>query len=268
MPTDWEDRATFFIAHMVDKGMQSGTVKSYISAIKKTLILDGYKWNDGKVLLASLTRACKLINDKVRARFPIKCGLLELILFEVERYFKLNNQFYLEKLYKALFILGYYGLMRVGELPQGPHVLKARNIHVAVNKDKLLIVLYSSKTHDKSNRPQKITITSNKAEVTGSYLHRHFCPFRTINDFIHVRGNYLTDEENFFVFRNKQPVSATHARTLLRTLISNIGLNSALYDMHSFRIGRASDLIKYGYPIEEVKRLGRWKSNVVYKYIR
>ena len=38
---------------------------------------------------------------------------------------------------------------------------------MAPNKDKLLLVLYSSKTHDKESRPQKITITSNNIERTG-----------------------------------------------------------------------------------------------------
>ena len=70
------------------------------------------------------------------------------------------------------------------------------------------------------------------------------------------------------MFKDKSPVGAEPARKLLRKAITFIGLDSALYDMHSLRIGRASDLIKYNYTVEEVQRLGRWKSNVVYKYIR
>ena len=114
MLRDWKDRTSLFIAHLIhERRFQSTSVKSYVSAIKKTLVIDGYKWIDEKILLSSLTRACKLVNDHVRTRFPIQCGLLEIMLFEFERIF--STQPYLEKLYKALFALGYYGLMRIGE---------------------------------------------------------------------------------------------------------------------------------------------------------
>ena len=93
----------------------------------------------------ALTQACKLRNDHVTCRFPIHKRLLEIILFEINRIGVLQGQFYLKTLYTALFCLAYYGLMRIGELAQGPHSLKACNIHTGMNKNKILIVLYSSK---------------------------------------------------------------------------------------------------------------------------
>ena len=63
-------------------------------------------------------------------------------------------------------------------------------------------------------------------------------------------------------------MTADQTRQLLRKMLPSFGLNAELYDMHSLRIGRASDLIKQNYSIEQVKRMGRWKSNAVYKYIR
>ena len=198
MPDSWENRATLFIGYMVQRGMQSSTVKSYVSAIKKILITDGYKWQDSEILLSSLARACKLKNDSVRTRLPIHVSLLEMLLFEIQRIFRKRCQPYLEKLYLALFTLGYYGLMRVGELTQSPHVAKARDVHLAINKQKLLVVLYSSKTHSAGNRPQKIKITAIGKEMRK----RNFCPFKILADFIDVRGSYLDDLEPFFIFRD------------------------------------------------------------------
>ena len=91
-PRLWEDRTTLFIGYLIEKGMQSSTVKFYVSAIKKTLIIDGYDWNDGLVLVRSLAKACRIINDQVRTRLPIHCGLLEMILFEVQRMFTRKHQ--------------------------------------------------------------------------------------------------------------------------------------------------------------------------------
>ena len=264
-PNSWEERASLFAAHIVDRGMQSQTVKSYMSAIKKTLITDGYNWEDNNVLLTTLTRACKLINDKVRTRLPIRCPLLELILFEIQRKF---NQKYLIIMYQALYILGYYGMMRVGELTYTPHVLRAKDVHMGVNKDKLMLVLYSSKTHDFSSRPQKIKITSNKERQLENKFNRNFCPFETVHKYISCRSDIEKDNEPFFIFRDGSPVTAVQARELLRTLLTNLGLDCSLYDMHSLRIGRTSDLVSFGYRISEVKAQGRWRSSAVYRYIR
>ena len=268
IPEDWEDRTSLFIGHIIDRGIQSGTVKSYVSTIKGMLIDDGYDWQDGKILLSALAKACKLVNDRMRIRQLIHCSFLELILLEIQRRFSLANQYYLETLYKAIFALGYYGLFRVGELTNSPHAMRAANIHLGMNKDKILVVLYSSKTHNMGDRPQKVKIVANRIEKSGSYLKRNFCPFKLLARYMHLRGDYLSEEERFFVFRNRTLVKADAARRVLKDVIKSLGLNQDCYDMHLLRIERASDLIKYNYPIDEVRRMGRWRSNVVFKYIR
>ena len=93
----WEDRTSLFIAHLVyNKGVQSSTVKTYVSAIKRILVDDGYFWNQQRILLNALTKTCRLVNDRVFTRLPIQCGLLELMLFEFERMFQNGGQIYLE----------------------------------------------------------------------------------------------------------------------------------------------------------------------------
>lgn len=69
-----------------------------------------------------------------------------MILFEIGNMYG-KQQPYLEYMYKALFAIGYYGMLRVGELTCSPHVLKAKNFHLGRNKKKLMLILYSSKTH-------------------------------------------------------------------------------------------------------------------------
>ena len=268
MPRDWEDRASMFIAYLIEeKKMQSSSVKSYVSGIKKLLLIDGYNLKDERILLATLTRACKLVNDRVKPRLPIHCALLEILLYELDRMFA--NQPYLEILYKALFVLGYYGLMRIGELTHSTHSMKARNVHLAVNKEKLLIILYTLKTHGQGSHPQEIKITSNRSEKSGKYFERNFCPFKLLGKYIATRKIYYKNElEEFFIFKDGSPVTTNHVRIILKKLIANLGLIADHYNTHSLRIGRASDLIKYGYSVEEVKRMGRWRSSCVYKYIR
>ena len=144
-----------FVGHMIENGSQSSTMKSYLSMIKTVVKIEGYTWSEDQAVLSSLIQAYKKQNDVLTCRFPIKHELLELMLFELNRLY--DKQVYLRLMYQALFLLEYYGLMRIGELTEGPHMLKASNIHVGKNKNKLLIVLYSSKTHAQDTYPQKIT---------------------------------------------------------------------------------------------------------------
>ena len=123
---------------MIDSGMQSSSIKSYISGIKSMLGDDGYTLDITKLKLTSLTKACRLTCDRVKTRLPINKSLLEIILFEVGRIFDNDevSQPYLEKLYKCLFVIAYYGLFRIGELAESQHSVRAKDVHVAGNKNK------------------------------------------------------------------------------------------------------------------------------------
>ena len=233
-----------------------------MSAIKSVLIDDGYPWEDNRILLTALTKACKLKNDCVTSRLPIQSKLLDMILFEVQRHF--DTQPFLSCLYKSILAMGFHGLLRIGELTQGDHVVLAKNVYIALKKPKIMLVLYSSKTHSKANLPQKIKITAQR-ENDGI---RNFCPFQLIRQYLKLRGTYQQENEQFFVFRDKQPVKPENARTVLKTCITKLGLDHKFYNFHSLRIGKATQMLKNNFSIEEIKRAGRWRSNAVYKYLK
>ena len=140
-PPSLEERLTLFLAYLIDMKKQSCTVKSYISAVKSVLRDDGIILNDQLFQLNSLTKACKLVNDKVCTRLPIQRGLLRILQKKVVEYFLENQQPYLVVMYQALFSTAYFGLFRVGELTNGDHPVKACDVHLARNKKKILFVL-------------------------------------------------------------------------------------------------------------------------------
>ena len=156
--------------------------------------------------------------------------------------------------------MGYYGLLHVGEIAKGDHKIKAKNIHIGLNKNKILILLYSSKTHGKESKPQEIKITGQTK--------RHFCPFKLTKTYMSLRGGFPSDNEQFFIFSDVSPVLPTHVRDTLHKLLKAVNLEPLLYNTHSLRSGRSCDLIKLGYPIEHVKKLGHWRSNAVYRYLK
>ena len=76
-PKNWEHAVTLYSLFMVKQGAKSATLKTYVSAIKKVLVNDGYEWDGSKILLTSLTRMCRLNNDQAFIRLPIQVGLLD-----------------------------------------------------------------------------------------------------------------------------------------------------------------------------------------------
>ena len=131
------------------------------------LKINGVAISEDQYLLNSLTKACKLKNDCFRVRLPIQKGMLRVILNKThECLATVSNQPYLSLLYRTLFSTAYYGLFRVSELTISEHQIKAVDIHIGMNKKKILFILRSSKTHYKNVPPQMIKIKSCQQNVT------------------------------------------------------------------------------------------------------
>ena len=176
---------------------------------------DGVILNENKFLLNSLTKASRLKNDKVQTRFPIQKGVLKILLKNTRNYFFDRGQYYLERKHKALFVSAYFGLLRVGELTVGPHAILAKNVHVGENKNKVLFILESSKTHGKDRKPQLVKISSRTIEgktCSTPRVHHNqdsdnICAYSIISDYLKTRPKAKRRErEQFFVFADGSPV--------------------------------------------------------------
>ena len=267
IPDTWEEKVGYYCAHLInDLHCKSATIKTYVSAIKTMLSLDGYKWNNELLVLSSITKACKRKNDVWKTRLPIRLSLLESLMCEAERHYRILQQSYLEYLYKTALIVGYYGLFRVGELAMSEHVILIKNVHVALNKDKITIVLETSKTHSKADMPQTIIIEKD----TPSPKRTIFCPVKTTHKYLKFRNQSGGQKSPYFLcFSDGSAIPTDELRKILRKLLTNLGFESNLYDVHSLRIGRASDLLKvHNKTVDQIKNRGRWKSNAVFRYLR
>ena len=152
--------------------------------------------------------------------------------------------------------------MRISELV-GIHAVKGFNVHQSDERQKFLFVLYSSKTHGKESKPQKIKI----AALPSYEVRNNICPFTIIKEYIDLRPALLSKEEKFFIFRDYSTPSPGIVRQLLYKILRHIDLDPKYYGTHSFRMGRATDLMKNNVPVDTIKMVGRWKSNAVFKYI-
>ena len=69
---------------------------------------------------------------------------------------KFEMQPYLLALYRAILVTTYYGMFRIGEMTTSKHIVKACDVHIGINKPKLLFILHSSKMHGEGQKPQLI----------------------------------------------------------------------------------------------------------------
>ena len=194
--------------------------------------------------------------------------MLGLLLKKTQEYFFNKGQCYLAHLYTALFSTAYFGLFRVGELADSQHSIKACDVHIGENKNKILFILHSSKTHNKGDNPQQIKNTSSPTSHQSKKCTVHFCPYDIIRRYLGCRKGYLNDVENFFVFRDRAPVPINNFNNTLKKIVELSSFDNMYYSSHSFRAGRSVDLMKIGLSVETIKKMGRWKSNAVYAYLK
>ena len=156
-PSSWEKRIQLFVGYLIENKKQSSTVKSYISAICAVLQDNDIKLDEDLFLINSSMKACRLVNDKVRTSLPIQWTMLNVLVDQVDQYYrKVINQPFLRILYRCLFLTTYFGLFRVGEvmLAPGKHAVLARDVHIARHKNKISFILRTSKTHSCGSKPQ------------------------------------------------------------------------------------------------------------------
>ena len=200
------------------------------------------------------------MNDVVLTRLPIGEKLVDIMIFDLHRQNKVSG--YFRQLYTTLFLIMYHGLFRVGEVAVGPHTVKAKDVYLDAKDRRAKFVLYTSKTHGRDRQPQEITVY--KSIKSSDF----FCPVKELRKYSNIRPHYVHDSDPYFVYENGTPLGANDIHCNLRKIIDRLGLDKYLYDTHSFRIGKATDLFHAGENVERIKKLGWWRSNAVYQYLR
>ena len=137
---------------------------------------------------------------------------------------------------------------------------------------KILISLRSSKTRGKESKLQSVKISKLPPRCQG---HDNFernsvpCPYALLKSNAQMRGPYVSHQsEQFFVFADGSKVLPSQARTCLKKALKLANFDAKYYSFHSLRSGRTHDLLECGLSIVTKKKLGRWRSNAIYKYLK
>ena len=163
-------------------------------------------------------------------------------------------------LFKAAYLVAYFGLLRVSEIVFTNQINANRPL------------LYSDVQASDGSQAVLISIRVSKINQSGAPTilriprsgNPSLCCVTAVQNYLHLRPCH---SQYFFSHMNGSPLTRSQFTGVLSKAIRCLGLPTQVYTSHSFRIGRASDLASKGLSNETIKQLGRWKSDAVEQYI-
>jgi hypothetical protein len=120
--------------------------------------------------------------------------------------------------------------------------------------DAAFMITFSGFKHSSS------TPTTLQIHTTGS----PDCPVQALKTYPNHRNPHPGP---LFVHAN-HPVQRNSFMATFRACLKYLNISTTNYNVHSFRIGRTTDMADQNVPNDTIQRIGRWKSNAYRKYIR
>ncbi|XP_069807960.1 integrase/recombinase xerD homolog [Dendropsophus ebraccatus] len=162
-------------------------------------------------------------------------------------------------LFGAAFALAFFGAFRVGELVS--HSCAASGGlqfgDVVLGIDCVSCFLRRSKT-DQAGRGKRIMLYA----VPGSVA----CPVRCVQRFLAVRPDL--PDGSFLIHRDGRSLSRFQFIAVFRGGLDRLGFPAREFASHSFRIGAATEAVRWGLGEQMVRQIGRWESERFRSYVR
>ena len=248
-----------FIAFGHTRNWSPNTMQVYISAISALHKLNGYKAPDlsGYQLKLAL-RAYKQHSPATKHCHPITIQLLTDMIH-------LLHGHQLQHLWSATLTLGYFAALRGAEYtatPCGGSTCTAPTvsqlsftIHKAAPAMRL--TLNTTKT---SNEPVPVFIGCSKNTV---------CAVCMMTSYLQLRATLgpILPSSYLLAFPDGRPVNKFQLNSIIKQLITKLGLNAAQYTSHSLRAGAATMASRNGLSDVDIKKLGHWASEAYQTYI-
>lgn len=160
------------------------------------------------------------------------------------------------QLYRAMYTIMYYACLRASEvlMTDTPHHNILRNNVTFATGGSTLTIHMSTYKH----------AAHQQADILLSATHSLDCPVDALQAYLLKRPSLPGP---LFLY-NYQPVQRNSFMLTLTKCLRYLNLDPTHYNVHSFRIGRTTDMAEQHLPHNVIQRIGRWKSNAFLKYIR
>jgi hypothetical protein len=252
-----------FLASLVNTNYKVNTVAAHVSALSYINKLFGYSDFNQSFLVKQFLKGAYNISASVScsdSRLPITSTLLRQIILALPTTVK---NYIHRILFSTMCIVAFHAFLRIGEMcikvsQNSSHVLQYSDVKIIQQNSITIGVEVTLRHYKHSKQPATCFLPANSADPL-------LCPVSAIQLYLSI---LKPCSGPFFQMPNRQPVSYTFFNYNLKNAINFLGFDSKRYKSHSFRIGAATNAAMQGFSDDSIKKMGRWKSNAMQKYIR
>jgi len=245
-----------YVTHLHSLGLTATSIRTHLSAIAFYHKIDDHKNPTDSFLIQKLLISYSKSDQPPSVRLPIQSTLLHKIISSIDGSTSSPYEIYL---LTAIFSTMYHGALRIGEVCKSQrtkHTLQLSQINVKTYRGKqYMSISFITHKHSQSRPP--------KAKIHGTS--GQHCPVTIMQRYLHHRGKA---KGPLFITKGGRPVSRSLIKEALDQQLQILGYNSLLYNTHSFRIGKATDMAKAGCTATQISLAGRWKSSAYQRYIK
>ena len=247
-----------FVAFLAGEHLAHATIKSYLSAVCHTHIMQGFadpfvNAQPQLQLYIALRGIKRQQGPPKRRRLPITPDILRA----VRAYWNPRaGEFNIAMLWAAC-CLGFFGFLRAGEFTVPSLVSFDCSTHLAVGD--LAVDSHSAPSYLRLRLKQSKTDPFRQGvDIIIGRTSTELCPVAAVLAYLASRGSFPGP---LFVFdRDGLPLSRVRLVTELRSALQACGFNGPQYAGHSFRIGAATTAASRGLEDSTIQTLGRWRS--------
>ena len=247
-------KVMLFVGFLHVKKLSSSTMTSYVSAIGYFHRIKGFKDPTTQPVVQKMLAAANKLNPRQDPRLPITLIILKRL---VEALPSTVSNPYHRSLFRAMYVVAFFGLMRVGEITKSPTGIVALTLKQLSMTATQAILTISHFKHNVSLKPLDIVLPKQNDS--------NICPVHLLHEYLLVRGNRPGP---LFCFVDGASIPRDFFIKYLKSSLNFCGLDTRRYQSHSFRIGGASLYAELGLSDSQLRLLGRWNSNAFLKYIR
>ena len=243
-----------YIGFLSNRPVAPATMSTYISAIGYVHRIRGHYDPTSHPAVQKMLAATHKLNPRVDTRLPITIIILKRLVSALND--TVSNP-YIRLLFHAMYIIAFFGLMRVGEITRAKNGVVALYLHQVQVMPEYIVLTISHFKHNLTCKPIELVLPA-QADVD-------ICPVRVMQRYLSVRGLH---DGPLFCYVDNKPVSRDFFINGLKSALNFCGLDVSLYKSHSFRIGGASLYASLGLSDAQLRLIGRWNSDAFLRYIR
>lgn len=237
-----------FISDLLARRRSPATVTSALSSLSYLHKLYDAPDPTAHFLVRKIVLGASKSNPQTDLRAPINPTILSDLMESLRAVCSSAREV---TLFRAMFSLMFYGFLRVGEVTDSQNNITLSQVEVSPSAVTIKFVKF--KHHQ--GLPKSVLI---REQGIG-------CPVKALSLYMAIRGS---NPGPFFADTNGRPVSSFQFSDIFKRALGYIGLDSAIFKPHSFRIGAATHAFLSGTSMDEIQQMGRWKSQAFRKYIR